>query len=96
MRQLSRFLLSLLALTAAATAIAQPNYSEKVIHIVIGLQPGSAMDMVARLLAQSLAKSLGKPVLVENVPGAAGNIATARVAKAAPDGYEKGSCAPSA
>jgi tripartite-type tricarboxylate transporter receptor subunit TctC len=86
-RQLSRFMLGLFALLAAGTAIAQSNYPEKVIHIIVGLQPGTAMDMVARLLAQRLAESLGKPVLVENVPGAAGNIGTGRVAKAAPDGY---------
>ena len=87
MKPPSRFMLGLLALLAAGTAVAQSNYPEKPIHIIVGLPAGSSNDMVARLLAQRLAELLGKPVLVENVPGAAGNIGTDRVAKAAPDGY---------
>ena len=54
---------------------------------VVGFPPGSHPDIVARLLGQKLTETLGKPVVVENVAGAAGNIATERVARATPDGY---------
>ena len=66
---------------------AQSNYPEKPIHFIVGFPPGSAPDIAARLLGPSLAVHLGQPVLVENVLGAAGNIAADRVAKADPDGY---------
>jgi tripartite-type tricarboxylate transporter receptor subunit TctC len=65
-------------------------YPEKPIHLVVGFPPGSQPDSVARLLGQKLAEAVGKPVLIENVAGAAGNIAADRVAKAAPDGYTLG------
>jgi tripartite-type tricarboxylate transporter receptor subunit TctC len=68
----------------AATADAYPD---KTIKIVVGLPPGGAPDTTARLLAESLQSAWGKPVVVENVTGAAGNIAADRVAKAEPDGY---------
>jgi tripartite-type tricarboxylate transporter receptor subunit TctC len=72
------------------TGGAQATYPEKPIHIVVGFPPGSQPDIVARLLGQVVAKSMGQPVVVENVTGAAGNIAADRVAKAAPDGYTLG------
>jgi len=74
----------------ACTAFAQGNYPEKSIRILVGFTPGVAPDVAARLLADKLAEALAKPVVVENVTGAGGNIAAARVAQAAPDGYTLG------
>lgn len=90
MTRMSGLMLGALALLIAESPAAQPTYPEKPIHLVVGLPPGSPSDIVARLLGQKLAEAWGKPVVVENVPGAAGNIAAHRVAKAAPDGYTLG------
>jgi len=90
MKQISDLMFGLLALLIAGSPAAQTKYPEKPIHLVLGFPPGSQPDMVARLLGQKLAEALNKPVVVENVIGAAGNIAADRVAKAAPDGYTLG------
>jgi tripartite-type tricarboxylate transporter receptor subunit TctC len=74
------------ALLAAGPAFAQ-GYPEQGIKIVVGFPPGVAPDITARLLADKFGEAWGKPVVVENVTGAGSNIATDRVAKAAPDGY---------
>ena len=70
-----------------ANAVADANYPDKAIKIVVGLPPGGAPDLTARLIGEKLQAAWGKPVIVENVTGAAGNIAADRVAKSAPDGY---------
>jgi tripartite-type tricarboxylate transporter receptor subunit TctC len=77
-------------LFAAGAALAQGNYPEQSVRILVGFTPGVAPDVAARLLADKLAEALGKPVVVENVTGAGGNIGATRVAKAAPDGYTLG------
>jgi tripartite-type tricarboxylate transporter receptor subunit TctC len=68
-------------------AVAQTNYPEQTVRIVVGYPPGVAPDVTARLLADKFSEAWGKPVVVENVSGAGGNIAADRVAKAPPDGY---------
>jgi tripartite-type tricarboxylate transporter receptor subunit TctC len=68
----------------------QTTYPEKPIRVVVGFPPGSQPDTVARLLGQKFSEAWGKPVLIDNVTGAAGNIAADRVAKAAPDGHALG------
>jgi tripartite-type tricarboxylate transporter receptor subunit TctC len=88
--KMSGFALGLLVLLAGQSASAHVNYPERPIHVVIGFPPGSPPDIFARLLGQKLSESWGKPVLIENVTGAAGNIAANRVAKAEPDGYTVG------
>jgi len=87
MSRISGVLFGLLMLLTLGNAAAQSNYPEKPIRLVVGFPPGSQPDIVARLLGQKLTESLGKPIVVENVAGAAGNIAAERVAKSAPDGY---------
>lgn len=62
-------------------------WPEKPIKIVVPFAPGGGTDQVARMVAVEIAKDLGKPVIVENKPGAAGNLGADFVAKSAPDGY---------
>jgi len=84
------FLLAL-ALLAAAFSFpegrAQTSYPEKSVRLVVPFPAGGATDILARLIAERLAGAFGKPVVVENVSGAAGATGTAQAAKAAPDGY---------
>ena len=90
MRVIRTFAGALLVLLSAGNAAAQASYPEQVVRILVGFSAGVAPDVTARLLADQLSSAWGKPVVVENVTGAAGNIATTRVAKAAPDGHTLG------
>src|SRR5687768_12957711 len=74
------------ALAIACTASAQ-NYPTKPVTMIVPFSAGGPTDAVARLVAQSMQKTLGQTVLVENVGGAGGNLGNEKVAKAAPDGY---------
>jgi len=75
------------AATLAAPATAQANYPDKPIRMIIAFAAGGPTDVVGRLLAPRLSEILGQQVVVENKPGATGNIGTAMVADARPDGY---------
>jgi tripartite-type tricarboxylate transporter receptor subunit TctC len=74
--------LALLPLLAGA----QP-YPSKPIRMLVAFPPGGPVDIIARLVAPSMSETLGQPIVVENKVGASGNVATADVAKSAPDGY---------
>lgn len=77
----------LLVLLAAEMASAQSGYPNRPVKILVGFTPGTAPDLVARMLADRFAEVWGTAFVVEDVPGAGSNIATERVAKAAADGY---------
>lgn len=70
----------------AQLALAQ-DFPSKPIRIVVPFPPGGSNDVLARLLSQKMSESFGQPVVVENKPGAAGNIATEYIAKSPADGY---------
>jgi tripartite-type tricarboxylate transporter receptor subunit TctC len=78
---------ALAVLLAAGTASAQSAFPNRPIKILVGFTPGTAPDVVGRILADRFAEDWGAPVVIENLPGAGSNIATERVAKASPDGY---------
>ncbi|WP_265659504.1 Bug family tripartite tricarboxylate transporter substrate binding protein [Verminephrobacter eiseniae] len=63
------------------------EFPQRPIRLVLGFPPGGATDNSARLVAQKMAEGLGQPIVVENRPGASGNIAAEAVARSAPDGY---------
>ncbi len=76
-------LVSLASMAAGQTA----GYPQKPIRLVVGFPAGGASDVAARSIAEGMSLQLGQPIVVENKPGAASNIASGTVAKAAPDGY---------
>ncbi len=63
------------------------SYPARPIRLIVQVPPGGSPDIVARLMGQWLSEKLGQPVIVDNRPGASGNIATEFVTKATPDGY---------
>jgi len=86
--RLAAFALLIAALLPASSlATRADDYPSKPIKLLVGASPGGTTDTMARAIAQPLSVSLGKPVLVENRPGAGGNLAADAVAKSAPDGY---------
>jgi len=81
----------LLGLALAGGAHAQ-NFPSRPVRVIVPFGPGGSSDVVARIVVDGAAEALGQPLVIENVPGAGGNIGTARVAKAAPDGYTLVEC----
>jgi tripartite-type tricarboxylate transporter receptor subunit TctC len=75
------------AVPAASHIAWSQAYPVRPVRIVVGLSPGGSVDIVARLIGQWLSERMGQPFIVENRPGAAGDIATEAVARAPPDGY---------
>jgi tripartite-type tricarboxylate transporter receptor subunit TctC len=78
---------AVLCALAPAAAVHAQSYPAKPVRIVVGYAPGGGVDTTARMVAAALTEVWGTQVLVENRPGAAGNIGTEFTARAAPDGY---------
>src|SRR3954465_5743470 len=77
-------------LAAAPLAATAQGYPNKPIKMIVPLAAASAVDTAARIVAQKMSTNMGQQVVIENQPGAAGQIGADRVAKAAPDGYTIG------
>lgn len=89
MRRHLMAVLAAVCLAAPAAASEMPR-TDRPIRWLVGLPAGSGPDLLTRLLAERLAPRLGRPIVVENRPGAAGNLAAAALARAAPDGATLG------
>jgi len=83
--RIARVALAVLAAAVATAAAAQ--YPSRPVRVIVSTAPGGAPDIAARVLAEKLAPSLGRPVVVENKTGSNGNIAAELVAKSPPDGH---------
>jgi tripartite-type tricarboxylate transporter receptor subunit TctC len=90
MRQLARAALALLLAACATGASAQADFPRQPIRMVVTFPPGGSTDAVVRLLLPRLSEKLGQNVIVDNKPGAGGNVGLAIVAKAPADGYTLG------
>src|SRR6478672_13846593 len=91
MTVISCIVLRLATAAAIACAISQSafavDYPTKPVRLIVGVAAGGANDTVARMVAQALSERLGQPVVVENRPGAGGNIGLEAVVNAPPDGH---------
>ena len=86
-----RFATFVLFLITACTLHAQ-GFPDRTVRIIVPFPPGGSSDIVARTMANGTTEALGQSVIIENLPGAGGNVGTARAAKAAPDGYTLTQC----
>lgn len=85
-RTVLRLTVSALCAVGVVSAALAQQWPNKPIKIVVGFAPGGTTDVMARVMAQALTEQLGQSVVVENKPGASGNLAAAEVIRAAPDG----------
>src|SRR5215210_7925059 len=79
--------LVLMSFLLAGNVVAQQTYPSKVVRIIVPLAPGGGTDNITRIMAPKLSEVLGQQVIVDNRPGAGGQIGTEVVARAVPDGY---------
>ncbi len=89
MRKLLHAGLAVLAMSLSAAAAAA-DWPTKPLNLIVPFGPGSSPDQVARVVAEKASQTLGQPIVVQNRPGASGNLGTNVIAKAAPDGYTFG------
>jgi len=82
---LLRLGLCLCAITLSSAHAA--DYPTRPVHVIVGLTAGSGVDLMARIVGQKLAESMGQPFIIENKPGAGSNIGTRYAAQQEPDGY---------
>jgi tripartite-type tricarboxylate transporter receptor subunit TctC len=86
-RKFLRLVTAAAALPASSRASTAQDYPTRRIHLVVGFQPGTAPDVIARLVGQWLSEQFGQPVIIENRVGASSNLAAELVTRAPPDGY---------
>ena len=87
---MKKFVIALALALASSAGVAAETWPARPVRIIVPFPPGSSPDLIARMLTDRLAQALGQPVIVENKPGAGGNLGTSLVAKAVPDGYTLG------
>ncbi len=81
---------SFAAIAAAGEGRAQPAWPAKPVRFIVPFAPGGGTDSVSRLICDQLSRSFGQSFVIDNKGGAGGNIGTAELARAAPDGYTVG------
>ena len=86
-RQFLHLAAGVAALPAVSRAASAQAYPAKPVRVVVQVPGGSAPDIIARVLGQTLSERLGQPIVIDNRPGASGNIATESIVRAEPDGY---------
>ncbi len=86
-RKFQRLAVGALAWPAVSQRAAAQAYPAQPVRLVVGFAAGQAIDILARLIGQSLSEQLGQRFVVDNKPGAGGNIAAEAVARASADGY---------
>jgi tripartite-type tricarboxylate transporter receptor subunit TctC len=79
--------LAVVVAVSVAPVMAEEAYPARTVKFVLPVAAGSATDAVARVIANRLTRTMGQPVVVENMPGAGLNLGATHVARAAPDGY---------
>ena len=90
MKKLLPALAAVLCLIANARAVPAQDWPQQPIHLIVSFGPGGGADIIGRILADAMQDRLGKPVIVENKPGAGGILGNELVANATPDGYTLG------
>src|SRR3979409_688802 len=86
-RRFLRLAVGAAMLPSLAPMAAAQSYPSRPVTLVVPFAAGGPVDVLARIMAERMKVSLGQPVIIENVAGAAGSIGVARVARASPDGY---------
>lgn len=87
MRHVQRLIVATLCIVAGAASFAEDLYPAANIKVIVPFTPGTGIDILARTIGQKISEDWKRAVVVDNRPGASGNIGTEAVAKAAPDGY---------
>jgi tripartite-type tricarboxylate transporter receptor subunit TctC len=87
MRKFFKWMAALAIVSTTSLAVAQADYPNKPIKIVVAFGPGGGSDTLARMLGQKMQETFKQTVIIDNKPGAGGSIGTREVQKAAPDGY---------